>query len=398
LRNESTDKLDNKLQQHIARVRRRRLAVFLAVALLAAGVYFGVRYYRDHHHYGGYALRWEKALESGGGGAQYMQFGAHILKYSKDGASCIDAKGKTLWMQSFEMKAPMAAGKGSYAAVADQGGNQIYIFNGEGRQGVASTPAAILQVSVSAQGVVAAIVQDKNADMVLMFGKDGAQLDISMKGLLDGDIGFPFDVALSDDGTQLLGSFFRLSGDKLISSAAFFNFSDVGKDVPNRFVGGFDDLGEGSMAVRVWFFSDIYSLVATDMGMAFFSTQNVKSPVLLANVPYAGEIAAIAPSERYLAVVSKSDDALLPYRLDVYKPDGTQAFGKETAFAFSGVSVSGDYIILYNENGCQVFNGKGTNVFEQDFDFTVDKVFAGGDGASLFVVCRDALREIAMKN
>ena len=72
----------------------------------------------------------------------YMDFGGNVLKYSKDGASYIDNQGKEIWVQSFEMKSSCPGVNGNYAAVADQQGNSIYIFDKSGPTGTATTAAS----------------------------------------------------------------------------------------------------------------------------------------------------------------------------------------------------------------------------------------------------------------
>ena len=50
--------------------------------------------------------------------------------------------------------------------IGDQQGNDIYIVDKTGSQGQATTLLPILRVSVSAYGIVAALVEDSNASYV----------------------------------------------------------------------------------------------------------------------------------------------------------------------------------------------------------------------------------------
>ena len=56
---------------------------------------------------------------------KFAMFGDNVIKYTKDGASYIDASGKTIWTQSYEMKTPIININGDYAVIADQQGNEI---------------------------------------------------------------------------------------------------------------------------------------------------------------------------------------------------------------------------------------------------------------------------------
>ena len=126
------------------------LAVFLAVG--------GIMYRDAYHQYTEYNISWETDFLTGEEGqlqtessfTAYKDFGENVIKYTKDGAAYIDAKGKTVWIQAYEMRSPIVAVNGDYAAIADQQGNNIYIFDKSGCQGIATALLPILKVSVSA--------------------------------------------------------------------------------------------------------------------------------------------------------------------------------------------------------------------------------------------------------
>ena len=85
-------------------------------------------------------------------------------------------------------------------------------------------------------------------------------MQISMKGVLSGEIGYPLDISLSPDGTMLTGSYMYIEDGTLRSRVAFYNFSEVGKNALNRFVGGFHDIYKESIVPRVQYLDDVYSV------------------------------------------------------------------------------------------------------------------------------------------
>ena len=89
---------------------------FILLILAAAGSLF---YWQRYHQYTEYAVSWEEELLGGENDiaaessfAAYIQFGANVVKYTKDGATYIDSRGKKVWTQPYEMKSPMAAVNG----------------------------------------------------------------------------------------------------------------------------------------------------------------------------------------------------------------------------------------------------------------------------------------------
>ena len=99
---------------------------------------------------------------------KFAMFGDNVIKYTKDGASYIDASGKTIWTQSYEMKTPIININGDYAVIADQQGNEMYICSKEGCTGTAKTQLPITKAAVSARGVAAAVVEDSTASYMIL--------------------------------------------------------------------------------------------------------------------------------------------------------------------------------------------------------------------------------------
>lgn len=182
---ENEEEVAEKAERHSRRKRLRRvLTAVLIAALLAAGF----MYYKDNHAYTDYTVAWEKEIAaSESSTTEFVPFGENVLKYTKDGASYLDKSGKAVWSMSYELKSPICYVNGDYAVIGDQQGNDIYIVDKTGSQGKATTLLPILRVSVSAYGIVAALVEDSNASYVTFFKKDGSELDWAIKTVMSGN-------------------------------------------------------------------------------------------------------------------------------------------------------------------------------------------------------------------
>lgn len=75
----------------------------------------------------------------------YTEYNGKLLKYSKDGISCIDSQNEAIWSQTYNMQNPMVDICEGAVAVADQQGNIVYVFDAQGAvtedQHPASDPA-----------------------------------------------------------------------------------------------------------------------------------------------------------------------------------------------------------------------------------------------------------------
>lgn len=408
---------------HVKRRNRRLLIIFLTAVFLSALGYCWYRY-QSEYQYTDYEVSWEKAMrytetadsqESGGeegteesaegdstarvaesSFVSYEIFGDNMIKYTKDGASYIDASGKTVWTQGYEMKTPVISTNGDYAVIADQQGNDLYIFNKEGTTGIAKTQLPITKAAVSGRGVAAAIVEDSTAAYVMYYKKDGSDLQISIKMLLQGD-GYPIDLALSPDGKQIAMSVMYLKNGALKNKVVFYDFSEIGKNLDNRFIGGFEEEFEDKMVGRIRYLNENTVCAFSDKGMTFISVKNVIPDPQVTTVTVEEEIESICYSSEYAAVIVDSPSGN-PYRLDVYKTDGTLVSSTEFDYPYSGVEIDGNLVILYNDESCRVYSVSGNEKFEGQFDFPVSCVRKGKNHMnSLIVAGSEVMKEIKLK-
>lgn len=390
---ESSEEIIKKAR---TKVRKKRLRIFLVVfGLLAAGG-IGAFQYFSLYHYTNYGIVWSKELNEGSYEG-YLDFGSNVLKYSRDGASYLDAQGKEVWIQSYEMKSPRAVVSGDYAAIADLQGNSIYIFDKAGKTGFATTVLPIVKATVSSHGVVAAILEDSAANYIYFFKQDGSALDVKIKALLGGDSGYPVDISLSPDGTQLMGAYAYLKNGTLNGRVAFHNFAEIGKSVPDRLVGGFDEPYDAALVAQVHFLDDTYSCAFADNSVSFYSTRNALSPELVKQIPIKEEIKSVFYSKKYVGLIVDNPEGENPYRLEVYRPDGKQVFSKVFQYQYTNADIDGEHVFLYNEDSCRVYNMSGRLKFSGTFDFPVTKIRNGRFPNTLIVTGPQNMKEIRLQ-
>lgn len=383
-------------QAHRKAVKRRITGIAIVILFLLVSA-IAVYHYLKFYQYSEYETVWEKTVEDGSI-AKYINFGEYTLKYTKDGVSCIDNEGKNIWVQSYEMKTPIAQVNENYAVIADQQGNDIYICNKSGLQGVAKALLPIIKVTISAQGVVAAVLEDSQANYIRLYQRDGKALDITVKCLLGGEIGYPLDISFSPDGTQLMGSFIYIDNGIMKSRVAFYNFSEVGKNIPNRLVGGFDDdYFQGSLVAGVRMMSNTNACAFSDSGLTFFSTKNLASPSVIKQIPVTEQIKSVMSSDKYAGIIVNNTDSANTYRMDIYKINGDKVFSKEMNYHYQYADIDGDSVILYNEDSCEVYNMSGVRKFAANAELSLSKVRNGRFPNTLFLIGPETMKEIKLK-
>lgn len=408
------------IRQYQSSKRKKKTLIFLVVTVFLATAIFCLYQYQKEYEYTDYEVAWEQAMRyiddaeskqtaendeadmtasmsvSEGSFVKFAPFGENMIKYTKDGATYIDASGKNIWTQSYEMKTPIININGDYVIIADQQGNDIYICNTEGCTGVAKTQLPITKAAVSAKGVTAAVVEDSTASYIFYFKKDGEDLGINIKMLLSGD-GYPVDIALSPDGKQIVMSVMYVTNGAMKNKVVFYDFSEIGKNVNNRFVGGFEEEFNDKMVARVRYLNDDTVCAFSDKGLTFISVKDVIPDVNVISVPVEEEIESICYSDQYAAVVVDNPSGN-PYRLDVYETDGKQKVSFDFDYNYTGVEIDGEKIILYNEESCRVYSMDGHKKFEDRFDFAISCVRESKKHMNALVLAgSEVMKEIKLK-
>ena len=270
--------------------------------LFAVGFFFYGR-----RRFGQKELLWKDSLEEGKGAEEeysYFPYRDGVIKLSKDGAKYVSSQGKVLWDQAFEMGRALVSVSGDYAVVGEQGGTKLYIFSSQGLSGQGEAPSTIEKLRISEKGVVYALLSEDQGTYITVFSKEGKNLDIGIKSVMSGD-GYPMDLSVSPDGTELCVAFAHLEQTTVKSRVVYYNFSSLGKNAgADRVVGGFTDDFSGGIVGRVHFFTDEESFAAYDGGLAFFSTKVRTSPELKKKVEIPETIRMISYDQNYLAVLT----------------------------------------------------------------------------------------------
>ena len=382
---------------------RRRFSVRLLPVLLLLGILLAAAlwFYWTSRSYDSFSTVWEKEIGTSSARSEafrgYEPFAKGFLRYSKDGAAYLNGDGEPVWERSYQMQNPIAAVSGDYAVIADQFAQSLYIFNDSSNTGAATTVLPITQVTISDTGVVYAILKDEKADYITAFKADGSAIDLSIKSVITGD-GYPLDISVSPDGTELLTSYVSIENSRLVQKVIFRNFDEVGKEADaRRVVGGFTEEFDGHLVGRVHFSSNEYSQAFYDGGIAFFSTKVLTSPALLGQAQFEEEINSIAYSDKYAAAVLNTNSGEMPYRLVVYKANGTELASVDFDFPYTSFAVDGNYILLYNENACRIFDLRGHELLAAEFPVPVSALRRSGAFGELLAVGDGKMMKLKMK-
>lgn len=364
----------------------RGIIGLVVVALLFSGLYL----YNKYNKYDNY-----KVIESikiqGGAGSKYIPFEKFVVKYSSDGISYIDGE-ETVWDDAYEMKAPMVDVCESYLAIADKNTNDIFIYNKKGRTGKISASYPITKLEVAKQGVVAVLLEDKKANYIEVYDKDGNQL-VSHKTLID-ENGYPLNFSLSDDGKKMMVSYISISKGLLSNKILFYNFSNVGKNVSNSMVGEQNQYDE-TIVPTVQFISNNDAIAVGEDVLSIYKMKD--KPSLKREIKFKDEIQKVFYSEDYVGIVFRNTNSKNPYRIEVYNLTGNRVMKSEIGMSFDTITFAGKNVLMYNDMNCMIMSLKGIEKFKYTFKGEISGIIPLDGSKTYLFMTNSAIEKVRLK-
>lgn len=357
-KNRSNEVFQKKLFQHKVAVFYRIILICIILGTVAAGIYF----YLQNKVYKNYrvvsTVERSETLTT-----QYADFEGKILKYSMDGASYTDENDKKVWNETYQIKNPILDICENYAAIADQGGTTVYVFNTEGKQAEIQTSYPIVKVRVANQGVVYVLVENGTVSYIDVYDLEGNSLAHSKQSMESS--GYPLDFDVAADGKKLAVSYLYVDSGVMTTNIAFYNFGSVGQEEIDNLVSGYSY--DGIVYPEVHFVDSNHCVAVGDDRITYF--QGSQKPDKNAEVTFEEEIKSAFCCGEYVLLVFDSSESSNPYRLEVYDMTGQKVLTKEFSMNYNEIKVVDNSILIIGDQEFSVLNWKG----KEKFHYTSEK-------------------------
>lgn len=324
---------------------------------------------------------------------QYICQDGRLIKYSKDGISEITIEGNTVWTGSYDMSNPRVVTCDNYVVVADIGGKDAYIYNGEDTGVEISTDYEIKQASVSGQGLVALLLQDASSDVINIYNPYDISSSLLVEIPTNVEDGYPVTMEISEDGTSLVASYICVTSGKAQSRVAFYNFSEVGQNT-DCLVGAknYTDV----LITDIEFLADDQVCLFGDNG--YYIWKNMKQPKQISKKKVKGQIRSVFYNKKKIGMIMDTGNEKQPYRMQIYDLKGT----KETDFTFASdydnVTLVDNEILMYSAKTCYIYRLNGVQRFKCNVDEGVSYFFKGKRRGRYYLLNDSQIQEIKLTN
>ncbi len=360
--------MNEKIYRHRRRILFWGAFVTISLLILVAGYYIYIqsRVYSDYEVISTAKRKDSEAM-------QFASFNGNILRYGKDGASCIDVQSKLIWNQTYEMQSPMADICQGYAVIADEKGKEIYIMDKDGPCGRIEATIPIHRVRVADQGTVAVLMEQDGTGYLRIYDKKG---DFLAEGELHTkNSGYPLDIAISQDGKKMAVSLLDMNEGKIKSTVTFYNFGATGQNEIDNIVSQYTY--ENTLIPKVEFLSN-------DVAAAFGDNKAViiegsQKPQKKEEIQIEREIQSIFYNEAYIGLVFAGGEGESAYEMQVYNLQGAQVLAKGFPMGYQQIGfLENDEIYVINDLECSLFTLRGVEKFHGEFEKGIRKIMAGG--------------------
>lgn len=373
------------LKHRLTKIYRIALTVVLVIAVIAV-----IRIQIENKVYTDYEVM--SAVESIGSADSVIEaYDGNIICYSRDGISAYNSKGIQLWNQTYEMQAPIVCIAGEYVAVGDYKGNTIYIMDLSGPCGQININMVLLDLNISEKGVVTATLDNDTVTWLDIYTAEGENL-VSFKTSMD-QTGFPLKLSLSSDNRKMAVSYLKAGGSGIHTSMAFYNFGDVGQNVGNRMVSGFDY--DEVVIPFIHYLNENDAVAVGENQLLVFSGKEI--PELRAQADIEENIEAVYWGDSCTALVYRNDEGEDKYRLDVYDLNAKLIFSETFDMEYKDVVLKNDNIIVYGDASVCIWNKKGLEKYNGDLGGNIRAIIPTKSKTKYIVVRNEGLEVIKLK-
>lgn len=367
---------EEKLIRHKARLYRRTLiTVSLITALLMAVIILWM-----HRGYKKAELVRVSSFTVEDG-AEFVGLGKNIIRYSGNGAVCMDRRGNTRWHVSYKMQQPIISISGDVIAIANRSGYNVYVMNTKGLLGTIETMFPIHSITASESGEVAVVMNDARATWIRLYTPEGKEIAYIIQTMPEN--GYPISATVSADGETLCLSSVQLSSAAVKSNISFYNFGKAGQKKADHRVDRYDFIDE--VVPYVGYMDDETCAGISDKRLILFQ-KTLLGKSGSSSILFSENLQGVFSGENLIGLLFNNTSDGEQYRLDVYNRRGRKAGSVKFTMQYKEIKISGDKIYINNDQECQIFDLSGRCIFKGDLGRTISALIPGTRLNDLLVV------------
>ena len=340
--------------------------ILIILVLLAAALTVGIILFFKYRTFSGYRIDAVIPLSNSEENTEYYVFGNGYLKCAGDGVTYFNERG-IQWNEYYSMLLPVVDISGEYAAVADMGQRNVYLYDRSGSVSRINLSHDITDVEVSNAGMVAVSANDGNFNYIEIRDKNGNEI-MTEKSVFSSR-GFLMDLALSADGSRLAAAFASIDKGTLRSRIIFYDLSGDGSS-SDIIVGTFDQF-DSVMLTSLRFLDDDTLCAVGDTAISICKFRDVPE-LVYEDLQLPWEIQSLFFQDDHIGMVVEDPESDSRYQIKVFDLTGNLQLDIGTDFIFTGADFAGSNVYLYSYTECLMYSFAGVEKLNCPFDLHIE--------------------------
>lgn len=319
----------------------------------------------------------------------YKEFAKGVLKYSRDGISYLSKTGEERWNQSYQIKNPVVVVSEEAVAVAEQEGTDIYVFDMEGMKGEIHATAPIEKLTVSNNGIVAALLRNEEAAQIVCYDATGNIL-VSHKATLTG-MGYPIGMALSPSGTKLIVSYLAIEEGTVATRVSFYDFSGAVSSEDNYRLS--EEIYTDVLIPTVYFAAEEKAVLVGDSGYWYCEIKNGK--ISSKTIEIEKEITSVFWEGETLGFVLKNPGQE-GQEVRLYNLNGSSKMSKKISGEYANVKLSQGNVLLFDGKKACIISSWGVREFDGETEKSLMEIISLSGINKYLVMSADGIEAVRL--
>lgn len=255
-----------------------------------------------------------------------------------------------------------------------------------------NTNLPIRALAASESGEVAAVLADTDVTWVYLFNAEGSTIAYFKTTMAQS--GYPLGVAVSPSGELVCVSHLLTQSSGVSSSIAFYNFGNVGQNVAENNVSGFNYDNE-IFPVTVYL-SNTACAAVSDSRIAFFTGREI--PQSGVNTLFQDEIRGVYAGGNYIGLLFDDASGENEYVLQIYDASGNTAGTISFTMDYSDIQIAGKHVFISSSSELQIYDVNGRERYSGSFEKEVREIVPRTDTMGrLYLVTTDGLEQMTLR-
>ena len=200
-------------------------------------------------------------------------------------------------------------------------------------------------------------------------------------------------MSMAPDNKKMMVSYLKARGNGIQTSLAFYNFGDVGQNMTDKIVSGYD-YAEKVIPFLHYVDENTAVCVGEDVLQIYYGKQ---IPELKTQAEVEKDIQSVYCGEGYTILVYRNEESEDKYRADIYDLNAKMVLTKTFNMEYDNIVISNNNVLIYNSAEVLMWNLKGLEKYNGELGTDIKAIIPTKNEMKFLVVRDDGVEMVKLK-